>query len=200
MAFHPGHVVPGIDFTNDPLLQGRLFSNTDTQLKRLGSPNFHRVPRSDSFFDHFSQATLFYNSQSKPEKDHTVRAFRFELGKVEVPAVRERIVGGILGFVDKDLAAKVAAGLGITLPVQLRPLNHGIPADGEPGDSQPKPGKSQVKASSALSMADTIRGIRTRKVAILAADGFDEAEVSQLKKALAAEGAQAKIVAPGWAS
>lgn len=44
VAFHPGHVVPGIDFTNDPLLQGRLFSYTDTQLIRLGGPNFHQIP------------------------------------------------------------------------------------------------------------------------------------------------------------
>ncbi len=44
VAFHPGHIVPGIDFTNDPLLQGRLFSYTDTQLSRLGSPNFHEIP------------------------------------------------------------------------------------------------------------------------------------------------------------
>ncbi len=43
-AFHPGHVVPGIDFSDDPLLQGRIFSYTDTQLKRLGSPNFHEIP------------------------------------------------------------------------------------------------------------------------------------------------------------
>lgn len=44
IAFHPGHVVPGIDFTNDPLLQGRLFSYTDTQISRLGGPNFHEIP------------------------------------------------------------------------------------------------------------------------------------------------------------
>ncbi|MFD1770821.1 catalase [Sphingobacterium suaedae] len=44
VAFHPGHIVPGIDFTNDPLLQGRLFSYTDTQLSRLGGPNFHELP------------------------------------------------------------------------------------------------------------------------------------------------------------
>ena len=44
VAFHLGHVVPGIDFTNDPLLQGRLFSYTDTQLLRLGGPNFHEIP------------------------------------------------------------------------------------------------------------------------------------------------------------
>jgi catalase len=44
VAFHPGHVVPGIDFTEDPLLQGRLFSYTDTQLLRLGGANFHEIP------------------------------------------------------------------------------------------------------------------------------------------------------------
>ena len=44
VAFHPGHLVPGIDFSNDPLLQGRLFSYTDTQLSRLGSTNFHEIP------------------------------------------------------------------------------------------------------------------------------------------------------------
>jgi catalase len=43
-AFHPGHVVPGIDFTDDPLLQGRLFSYLDTQLIRLGGPNFAQIP------------------------------------------------------------------------------------------------------------------------------------------------------------
>lgn len=44
VAFHPAHLVPGIDFSNDPLLQGRLFSYTDTQLSRLGTPNFHEIP------------------------------------------------------------------------------------------------------------------------------------------------------------
>ena len=44
VAFHPGHLVSGIDFSNDPLLQGRLFSYTDTQLTRLGGPNFAQIP------------------------------------------------------------------------------------------------------------------------------------------------------------
>ena len=44
VAFCPAHIVPGIDFSNDPLLQGRLFSYTDTQLSRLGGPNFHEIP------------------------------------------------------------------------------------------------------------------------------------------------------------
>jgi catalase len=51
VAFHPGHIVPGIDFTNDPLLQGRLFSYTDTQLLRLGGPNFHEIPINRSVAD-----------------------------------------------------------------------------------------------------------------------------------------------------
>jgi catalase len=44
VAYCPSHVVPGIDFSNDPLLQGRLLSYHDTQLSRLGSPNFHQIP------------------------------------------------------------------------------------------------------------------------------------------------------------
>lgn len=44
IAFHPGHLVPGIDVTNDPLLQGRLFSYIDTQITRLGGPNFNQLP------------------------------------------------------------------------------------------------------------------------------------------------------------
>ncbi len=44
VAFCPSHLVPGLDFSNDPLLQGRLFSYLDTQLSRLGSPNFHQLP------------------------------------------------------------------------------------------------------------------------------------------------------------
>jgi len=44
VAYCPSHIVPGIDFSNDPLLQGRLFSYQDTQLSRLGSPNFHQIP------------------------------------------------------------------------------------------------------------------------------------------------------------
>ncbi|MFG2621239.1 catalase [Streptomyces sp. NPDC048507] len=44
VAFHPGHLVPGIDVTDDPLLAGRLFSYLDTQISRLGGPNFGQIP------------------------------------------------------------------------------------------------------------------------------------------------------------
>jgi catalase len=259
VAFHPGHIVPGIDFTSDPLLQGRLFSYTDTQLIRLGGPNFHEIPinrpvaplhnhqrdgymrqminrgrvsyepnslgsgcpmqakgdmggfisyaeklegqkvraRSESFFDHFSQAALFWNSQSEPEKDHLVQAFCFELGKVEVADIRTRMVG-MLAHVDATLAQQVAQGLGLGVPTELDgPLNMSVPADADAKRLQPKPIKKPIGHSLALSMANTVKdNIKTRRVAILAADGVDEAAVSHMKQALSAAGAQAKLVAP----
>ncbi|MBV9959741.1 MAG: catalase, partial [Acidobacteria bacterium] len=259
VAFHIGHIVPGIDFTNDSLLQGRLFSYTDTQLIRLGGPNFHEIPinrpvapihnnqrdgfmrqqinrgrtsyqpntlgggcpfqagvdmsgfssyaekidaqkvraRSESFFDHFSQATLFYNSQSEPEQEHIVKALRFELGKVETPAIRERMVY-VLSQIDKTLASRVAEGLGIKVPAKIDgPLNLNVPADGNPKQFQPKRNDKEVGTSPALSMANTIKdSIKTRKIAVLAADGFDAAALAAMKKALTNAGAQVKIVAP----
>jgi catalase len=261
VAFHPGHVVSGIDFSDDPLLQGRLFSYTDTQLTRLGGPNFHEIPinrsvapvhnlqrgghmrqainqghaayepntvgggcpfqagaasggfvsfpergsgekvrgRSEKFFDHFSQATLFWNSQSDPEKDHLVLALRFELGKLETPAIRERMVG-MLSHVDATLARRVADGLGMaTIPKVEPPLNHSFPADADPAGYQPRKsrGRGVVERSEALSMANTVKGnIKTRKVAILAADGVDAKAVESMKAALSGAGAQGKVVAP----
>ena len=262
VAFHTGHVVPGIDFTNDPLLQGRLFSYLDTQLLRLGGPNFHEIPinrpvapvhnnqrdgfmrqtinkgqsahdpnntrggcpfqagadmsgftsfaeridgqkiraRSASFFDHFSQATLFYNSQTEVEKAHIVRAFRFELGKVETPPIRERMLG-LIAQVDKDLANEVAEGLGLSVPAKLdKPLNMSIPADGDPREFQPKRVPQEIEESPALSMVDNPNfpkdSIKTRKIAFLLADGFDDDAVADMKKALMTAGAQAMTVAP----
>ena len=65
VAFHPGHLVPGIDFTNDPLLQGRLFSYTDTQLIRLGGPNFHEIPINRS-------VAPVHNNQRDGHSRHTI--------------------------------------------------------------------------------------------------------------------------------
>ena len=258
VAFHPGHLVSGIDFTNDPLLQGRLFSYTDTQLSRLGSPNFHEIPinrsvvevhnnqrdghmrqqinkgqssyhpntigggcpfqakasqggftshmeridakkireRSTSFFDHFSQARLFFNSQSEAEKNHLINALRFELGKVERKEIRERMVG-LLSLVDKTLASEVAEGLGIDVPKPQQPINHSIPADGDPKKYQPVEVNLSIKKSEALSMANTIKNsIKTRQIAILADDGVDEQSLIALKKTVEGEGAQVKIIAP----
>jgi catalase len=259
VAFHPGHLVSGIDFSNDPLLQGRLFSYTDTQLIRLGGPNFHEIPinrpiapvhnnqrdghmrqaindgrtsyqpnslgggcpmqakanlggfvsyaekvggakvrqRSQGFFDHFSQAALFWHSQSEPEQTHIVKAFRFELGKLEVSAIRERMIG-MLTRVDLTLAKRVAQGLGLSVPAKPPELlNQSVPADGNAAQYQPEPNKRVPDRSPALTMANTVKdGIKTRKVAILAGDGVNDADLAGIQKALREAGAEAKIVAP----
>lgn len=258
VAFHPGHLVPGIDFTNDPLLQGRLFSYTDTQLSRLGSANFHEIPinrsietvhnhqrdghmrqqinvgkvsynpnsigggcpyqaklaeagfasyeekidakkvreRSESFFDHFSQATLFYNSQSDVEKTHLINALRFELGKVDIEAIRQRMIN-VLSQVDVSLAEQVADGLGMVVKKPEQPMNHSIPADGNPKNFQPVKKTMSITRSDALSMANTIKNtIKSRCVAVLAAPGADLDSIAAYKKALEAQGATIKIVAP----
>ena len=246
VAFCPGHIVPGIDFTNDPLLQGRLFSYTDTQISRLGGPNFHEIPinrplaplhngqrdamhrqtidkgqasyepnsidggwpketapaaagggfetytervegskirvRSPSFRDHYSQATLFWNSMTDPEKDHIVGAYSFELSKVERKPIRERQLG-ILANIDETLAARVAANLGLPAPKKS--------ADAD------ELGKSSVKESPALSIiAKAKPSVKTRKVAILAARGADAASIKAVQDALKAEGAHAKVISP----
>lgn len=262
VAFHPGHVVPGIDFTNDPLLQGRLFSYTDTQLSRLGSPNFHEIPinrtvapmhnnqrdghmrqeiptgrvsyhpnslgggcpfqakieeggfasfnervdahkireRSESFSDHFSQATLFFKSQTPVEQGHIIKALRFELGKVETEAIRLRTLG-LLSQVDKTLAAKVAEGLGMQVPeAPEMPMNHGVGANAHPTKHEPKVGKKLgVTSSDALSMIKnkTITNtIATRQVAFLCNDGVNNASVTNMKRVLKKGGATVKIIAP----
>ena len=245
VAFHPGHIVPGIDFSNDPLLQGRLFSYADTQLSRLGSPNFHEIPincpiasvdnnqrdghmrqtivkgkvsyepnslaggypmqqpsdhggfvsygesvegekarvRSESFADHFSQAALFWRSQSTWEKDHIIAALLFELGKVEVDTVRERMVS-MLTQVDKFLAYRVAEGLGMAVPPP-------------PGDAEDVPRTDEPEMDPALSMANARKdSIIGRKIAVLIADNVDEASIDAVCKALEAEGATVKVIAP----
>lgn len=259
VAYHIGHVVPGIDFTNDPLLQGRLFSYTDTQLLRLGGPNFHEIPinrpvvpvhnnqrdgfmrqqinkgrtahspntmsggcpfqagriqggftsyaekidghkireRSASFFDHFSQAKLFFNSQSEPEKNHIIDALSFELGKVELLQIRERVLY-LLSQIDEGLAAAVAYNIAMHVPKSLEvPLNQNIPADGSPDRYMSIVKEGSLAVSQALSMANTIKdSIETRKVAILAADGVNGQNLLAMKEVLENEGAICEVIAP----
>ena len=251
VAFHPGHLVPGIDFSNDPLLQGRLFSYTDTQLSRLGGANFHEIPinrgvcpmhnfqrdgmhrqtinkgrvayepntlgngtefrvdgsaqgfqsfaeplesstkirsRSPSFDDHFSQAALFWNSQSSAEKDHIVAAFRFELSKVEVADIRQRVVDN-LAHVDSKLASRVAAPLGVNPPDPKA-------AAGRLGFRDYRI-TNKVDEDAALRMVGRPGGtVATRKIAIMVSDGFDYPAVKRLQQDLADAGAICKILAP----
>jgi catalase len=236
VAFHLGNAVPGIDFTDDPLLQARLFSYLDTQLIRLGGPNFTQLPvnrpiadvrnhqrdgyhqsqihtgraayhpnslsggcpavipegayrhypehvegrkirkRSESFADHYSQATLFWNSMSDWEKEHITSAFRFELGKVEHRHIREGVIAN-LNNVDHDLAVAVAEGIGVEPPERVTTPNHG-------------------RSSPALSQENAPRdSIETRKIAILAADGVDTGDVETIREALSAVGAIPEVLA-----
>ena len=154
--------------------------------------------RSEKFFDHFSQAALFFNSQSAPEKDHIVEALRFELGKVERLPIRQRMVA-MLNLVDEGLAARVAEGLGFReIPTLELPINHSIPADGDPAQFQPRAHRAARRRSlPRCRMANTVKDtVATRKVAILAADGVDTASLQQVKDALERGGAAGKIVAP----
>ena len=257
VAFDPGRIIPGIDLSDDPLLQGRIFSYMDTQNYRLGGANFHEIPinrslnqkhnnqkdgtgridilkggvsyfpnskasgcpyhamlkgeegfqsheqkvegkkvraRSDSFADHFSQATLFFNSQSKPEKQHIIDAFSFELSKVTDPKIRERQVA-ILYQIDKTLAQKVGDNLGIKPPKELDELTLSFARQNHPNyPIQPK--KQEINSSDALSMKvkEGEGTIKTRKVAFLVDNGVSKKSVDQLKKALEKEGAQAVLI------
>lgn len=237
VAFCTSHIPRGIDFTDDPLLQARNFSYQDTQLTRLGGPNFDQLPinrpqspvnttqrdgfgqqavfegvaaynpnslgggcpfpagaeglvmvprnvsgalqrkRPVSFGDHFSQATLFWNSMSEPEQDHIVAAFSFELGKCLSPEIRERTVAN-LAYVDSVLAKRVAANLGLKVP-----------------RARASEGKSVTSAKLSLlsSPSDSIAG---RVIGILCADGVDSTGVTLVKKALEAERATVVVIGP----
>ncbi len=239
VAFCPSHLVPGIDFSNDPLLQGRLFSYLDTQLSRLGSANFHQIPinapkcpfannqrdghhqmlqpkgrvayepnsldpfgpressqgfrsaraeehgmrgrvRSETFADHYSQARLFYRSQTKIEQAHIASALVFELSKVEHGHIVETMVGH-LRTIDETLGKRVADGLGIALPAAQKPLV-------KVRDDKPSPALQIIGK-----MISTLKG---RSVGILVADGSHAATIKKAVKAAHDAGATVKIVAP----
>jgi catalase len=244
VAFCTAHVVPGIDFSNDPLLAGRIHSYVDTQISRLGGPNFHEIPinapvapvhnnqrdgmhrqaiargrvayepnslaggspfqagaegfisfpqvvkedkvrgKPEKFADHYTQATLFYNSQTDWEKQHIVGAFRFELSKLTVPAIRARMVASLRN-VDDDLAAQVAEGLGLELPDPLPRVLE-------------KPRRPEVTVSPALSLTALPGnvGVRTRRVAILVANGVEGASLTAIHAALTDAGAVPRFVGP----
>ena len=258
VAFHPGHLVPGIDFTNDPLLQGRLFSYTDTQISRLGGPNFHEIPinksipevtnnqrdgmhrmqinkgkvsynpnsigcgcpfqammseggftsfeeridakkirsRSRSFFDHFSQPELFYNSMSDDEQRHIQDAFAFELGKVKIVPIRQRVVNMLLE-VDAGLAKIVGDKLGLTPSKLPQPITDSIPADGNYEDYHSFKEKLPLQDAPSLSMATKLpTDIVARRIAMLTADGVDDEAFTKVKKELCDLGAMVAVIAP----
>ncbi|RZI83040.1 MAG: catalase [Rubrivivax sp.] len=242
VAFCTAHIVPGIDFTNDPLLQGRIHSYLDTQISRLGGPNFHEIPinasvnqvhnnqrdgmhrqavhrgrvsyepnslgggcpfqagrmtgftsfperaaedkvrgKPEKFAEHYAQATLFWKSQTAVEQEHIIRAFRFELTRVQIEAIRERVVS-MLANVDADLATGVASGLGIMVPAPM-PLAIELPVPVyEPSPAlslMSRPGDGTIKA---------------RRVALLVADGVEASSLQAVYAALIEAGAAPRFV------
>jgi catalase len=136
----------------------------------------HKIrERSESFKDFYSQATLFWNSLSEPEKEHLVEAAHFELGKVETIEIRQRMVDHF-NHIDHQLATRVAQGIGVTPPEREVQPNHG-------------------RKSAAVSMENTIKNtIQSRKVAVLVAPGYNYNELMDVKKALKNAGATAEVV------
>jgi len=247
-AFLPSNIIPGIDFSNDPLLQGRLFSYLDTQKSRLGTTNFYQIPinapkcpfhnfqrdgmmqtlvptgranyepnslaeageeggpracpetgftslsvnserndasqklriRAELFADHYSQARLFYRSQTENEQAHIASALVFELSKVQLEHVRARVVSRLRN-IDEDLARRVADGLGIDLPEKAKAAK--APVDMKPSDAL----SIQKRAK------DMLRG---RKVGILFSEGSDKASIDTLKSDIEKAGGTAFLVAP----
>jgi catalase len=236
VAFRPSNIVSGIDFSDDPLLQGRLMSYHDTQLHRLGSPNLVELPinrpvcpfsnnnqdgrmqmeiktsrvnyspnslggnlpapvaeadggfvhyperveghkvreRTPSFADHFSQATLFWNSLSTGEQDRVVEAAHFELGKVPQTEVKQRMLERF-NKVDGELAKRVAKGLGMPAPTEPATPNHG-------------------QKSAALSQENTTKTAKGRQVAILAADGVNGAQIATIEQSLSAMHISSEVI------
>jgi catalase len=243
VAFCTQNIVPGIDFTNDPLLQGRNFSYLDTQLKRLGGPNFTHIPinaprcpmhhfqqdghmamrnpkgrvnyqpnswdapenprpcpqtgfktfpareegeklriRPESFADHYSQARQFFVSQSALEQQHIIDALTFELSKVKIPAIRERMVAHLLD-IDDAMASKVAQNLG------LAQLPRVAPTAVTP--------RQDLKPSPALSiLRNGPKSFEGRKLGVLVTEGADARVMMALQNAVAAQKAVLEIIAP----
>ncbi|HEX7108582.1 MAG TPA: catalase [Aestuariivirga sp.] len=241
VAFMTQNVPPGIDFSNDPLLQGRNFSYLDTQLKRLGGPNFTHLPinapkcpfhnfqqdghmamrnptgranyqpnswqlgpressskgfpsfsesvegtkqrvRSETFADHYSQARLFFESQTEPEQKHIAAALTFELSKVKTPVIRERMVSHLVN-IHQDLADKVANGLGLkTMPAAA---------------AAAMPTRKDLPISPALSiLKNSPNSFEGRKLGILVTDNTDADLLNAMKSSVKKEGGSFEIIAP----
>ncbi|MGL4539387.1 MAG: catalase [Candidatus Rhabdochlamydia sp.] len=236
VAFCTQNIVRGIDFTNDPLLQGRNFSYLDTQLKRLGSPNFAHLPinapkcpfhnfhqdghmafsnppgranyepnswggpreskgftsypaqengektrsRPESFSDHYSQARLFYISQTKIEQNHIRDALVFELGKVASLPIRTRMVSHLLN-IDEKLAVSTADLLGLSLPKAAVCIS---------------PTKNLKKAPSLSILANNPNTFKGRKLGVVVTENIEIRLLNGLKKAVQKEMALMEIIAP----
>jgi catalase len=153
--------------------------------------------RSASFSDHFSQPALFYQSLAKWEQEHLKEAYIFELGKCTHQHIQERMLY-IIDKINKDLAKKVAKGLGIAIPKSIEePLNQAIGADADVAKFQPSKKIHYLDDAPTLSQANTkFDSIATRQIAVLAGDGFSMSDFKKMTAVLKNEAAVIKIIAP----
>ena len=148
--------------------------------------NEHKVRgKAERFADHYTQATLFWNSQSDVEKQHIINAFRFELSKVQVPAIRERMVSGLMN-VAPELAQEVADGLGITEMPEPMP---------KVMQKKVRPEVAESKPLSLFARPGNV-GIQARRIAILVADGVNGNEAQTIAERLRLDGAVPVFIAP----
>jgi catalase len=143
----------------------------------------HVRGKPERFAEHYQQATLFWESQSAPEQQHIIRAFRFELSKVQIPAIRKRVVAQLRN-VAAALAQGVADGLGMAELPDPMPLVF------------KKSLKPEVTRSTTLSLLSRpgVDGIKTRRVAIVLSDGANTEVAAQLHAGLVAQGAVPKFL------
>jgi catalase len=207
VAFHTGNLVPGIEPTNDPLMQARLFSYLDTQLTRLGGPNFSQLPINrphcpvnDMLRDGMHQTAI--HTGLAPYRPNSIdggepqiadadeggyvltdveRAHIVEAFTFELGKCYEQVIKErqltVLANVDTELCEAVAAGLGLPAP-------KGSP----PQEITPSPALSQVYAEPG--------SVAGRKVGIIADAGADLAGVAELIKALTEQGVVPLLTAP----
>ena len=199
VLFRPGRVVPGIALADDPLLNGRIRSGLAADVRRHDAMAIlercldvatvmEQAPgQAAPAAQPFTQATLFYDSQSDADKRHIAAAFVFELTRVRKPETRERIVTLLLG-VDESLASQVADGLGIPIPPGQRRASM--------SPSTRAVAVSEKLSRSAFPGDGSIAG---RRIAIVVADGADAKSTRAVHAALAGAGARTRFVgaAPG---
>jgi len=174
VAYEPNSVAGGCPFQAGT--QGFMsFAEPVEESKVRGKP--------ERFAEHYNQATLFWNSQTDVEKAHIIRAFRFELTKVQISAIRARVVAQLRN-VAEDLARAVADGLGIVELPDALPL------------ALERPPKPEVKSSGYLSLFahPGTEGIKTRRIAILVANGVDGETLTELHSSLLQQGAIPRFV------
>ncbi|WP_371416699.1 catalase-related domain-containing protein [Caulobacter sp. S45] len=137
--------------------------------------------RPETFADHFTQARVFFASQTVPEQNHIVSALVFELSKCVEPRVRQAVLARLV-HIDETLAERVAVGLGLRGEI--------VPADA------PVPAKAMDPSPMLSILAKAKPTLEGRKIGCLVTDGADGELITALKAAALKAGAKFELIAP----